>query len=329
MRVLSKVVYSLIFLAVVSNAYTRGDEQRDRGLKNIDILKKQTLIKRLDQELRSKYVFPEIGEKMGAFIHGKMENGDYNKFELSEKLASQIEKDLFAIAMDKHLHLVFLDPETEKKAKESLPDRTRIVNDNFGFKRSEILPGNIGYIKIDRMAIEREAAKVAAEYIKRIVETRAIIIDLRDNQGGAAGMVVFLAGYLFDHPKHLYSMYNRLRDQSKDVWTFSGLPGKKPGKDKQVYILTSSKTFSAAEGFAYSLKHHNRAIIVGERTGGGAHPMIWIKLPYNFKLCLPYARIIHPVTHTDWEGTGVIPHFEVRSDKALETAINLINKDKK
>lgn len=329
MKVLSNVVYLLILLTVISTAYIKGDEQKDKTLKNINILKKHTLIKRLEQELKDKYVFPEIGKKMGEFVLEKMKMGNYDSFELSEKLASQIEKDLFSIAKDKHLHLLFLNPETEKKSEGSLTVRNKLINDNFGFKKSEILSGNIGYIKIDRMAIEREAAGIADEYIKRIAETRAIIIDLRDNQGGAAGMVIFLASYLFDQPKHLYSMYNRLRNRSKDVWTFTDLPGKKPGKDKPVYILTSSKTFSAAEGFAYSLKYHDRVIIVGERTRGGAHPIIWIKLPYNFKLCIPYARIIHPVTHTDWEGTGVIPHYEVSSDKALETAVKLINMDKK
>ncbi|WP_461117285.1 S41 family peptidase [Spirosoma jeollabukense] len=39
-----------------------------------------------------------------------------------------------------------------------------------------------------------------------------------------------------------------------------------------IYILTYHCTFSGAEDFAYGMQVAKRAIIVGERTGGGAHP---------------------------------------------------------
>jgi len=317
MKVLSFIIVFLIILGGGSPADTA----------DINKLKKQKLIESIIMELNDKYVFPDLSKKMAEMLKSKMAKGEYSTFSMSQDLASQIEKDLFLIAKDKHLHVLFQKPKTLQKPKNSPLENRGEPDDNFGFKKVKILPGNIGYIKIDRMALEREAVDIAAKCIKKISSAKALIFDLRDNQGGASGMVVFLSSYLFDKPLHLYSMFNRLKNKTKDVWTFSDLPGQKLGEDKPVYILTSSKTFSAAEGFTYSLKHHKRAVVVGERTGGGAHPIIWTKLPYNFMLCIPFANIIHPITKTDWEENGVIPHHEVSADKALETAINLINKN--
>ena len=137
-------------------------------------------------------------------------------------------------------------------------------------------------------------------------------------------MVVFLASYFFPEPVHFYTEYNRLKDEYKDVWTFRDVPGKRPDSGIPVYILTSARTFSAAEGFAYCMKHHKRAIIVGENTAGGAHPIIWVKLPLDFEMSIPFARIIHPITDGDWEGSGVIPHHQVQARDALEKTVALI-----
>jgi len=317
MKILIFIIVFLIILGGGSSADTTDVNQ----------LNKNKLIVAIIMELNNKYVFPDLAKKMAIILKSKMEKGEYSTFSISQDLASQIEKDLFLISKDKHLHLLFQKSKTQQKPRSSFLKNKGEPDDNFGFKKVEILPGNIGYLKIDRMALERKATDIAAKCVKKISSAKALIFDLRDNQGGASGMVILLSSYLFDKPIHLYSMFNRLTNETKDIWTFSDFPGQKLGEDIPVYILTSSKTFSAAEGFVYSLKHHQRVVVVGERTGGGAHPIIWTKLPYNFMLCIPFARIIHPKTKTDWEKNGVIPHHEVSASVALETAIKLINKN--
>ena len=72
-------------------------------------------------------------------------------------------------------------------------------------------------------------------------------------------------------PVHLNDIYNRPSNSTRQFWTLPYVPGRRlAGKD--VYVLTSSFTFSGGEEFAYNLKQLKRATLVGEVTGGGANP---------------------------------------------------------
>jgi len=66
-----------------------------------------------------------------------------------------------------------------------------------------------------------------------------------------------------------------------------------------------------------------RATIVGETTGGGAHPTAPKRLDEHFGINMPVERSINPVTHKDWEGTGVEPDIQVPADRALDKAMEL------
>ena len=100
------------------------------------------------------------------------------------------------------------------------------------------------------------------------------------------------------------------------------MPGVRIGL-KPAYVLTSPRTFSGAEEFAYDLKNLKRATIVGETTAGGSHPISPHRTGDHFVIYVPGARSINPITKTDWEGTGVTPDVAVKADDALETAEKL------
>ena len=96
-----------------------------------------------------------------------------------------------------------------------------------------------------------------------------------------------------------------------------------PGKrylNKDVYVLTSKRTFSGAEEFTYNLKNLKRATIIGETTGGGAHPGGGFRINEHFGIFVPTGRAISPITKTNWEGTGVSPDIDVPADQALVVA---------
>jgi C-terminal processing protease CtpA/Prc len=133
-------------------------------------------------------------------------------------------------------------------------------------------------------------------------------------------MVQLLCSYLFGgEPVHLNDLYFRPRDETHQFWTIPYLPGKRY-LDKEVYVLTSNRTFSAAEEFTYNLKNLKRATIVGETTGGGANPGGSERVGEHFELFVPSGRAINPVSKTNWEGTGVEPDVKSSADDALSTA---------
>src|SRR6185295_4025347 len=136
-----------------------------------------------------------------------------------------------------------------------------------------------------------------------------------------------LCTYFFDgRPVHLNDLYWRASDATQQFWTLSYVPGRRY-VNKDVYVLTSGRTFSAAEEFSNNLKTLKRATIVGETTGGGANPGGMARLSDHFAAFVPTGRAINPITKTNWEGTGVEPDVKVPKEQALKTAyIMALNK---
>lgn len=130
-----------------------------------------------------------------------------------------------------------------------------------------------------------------------------------------------MASYLFaaDDAQHLNDIYWRPDNSTRQFWTSADLAGRRY-VGKPVYVLTSRDTFSGAEEFAYDLQVLERATIVGETTGGGAHPGGPVKLTSAFAINVPMGRAINPVTRTNWEGKGVKPDVAVAAAGALDAA---------
>jgi C-terminal processing protease CtpA/Prc len=134
-------------------------------------------------------------------------------------------------------------------------------------------------------------------------------------------MVALICSYLFGaEPVHLNSLHWRegKGERVEEFWTRKEVAGKRYAKD--VYVLTSNRTFSGAEEFSYNLKNLKRATLIGETTGGGANPGGVVRLAKHFGAFIPRGRAVSPVTKTNWEGTGVEPDVKVSADQALVTA---------
>jgi peptidase S41-like protein len=177
------------------------------------------------------------------------------------------------------------------------------------FEKLELHPGNIGYVKLSWFANPTSCGAVAEGVMQRLNETDAIIFDLRDTRGGYPEMVRLMAGWLFDRPVGWYNPRAASPDQ---LVTDSPVPGSRLA-NKPVFVLTSSRTFSGAEHFAYNLKALKRATIVGETTSGASHGGTRTS-PSQTSVSEPTPR---------WEGHGVEPDVRVNPADALRTAENL------
>jgi C-terminal processing protease CtpA/Prc len=128
-----------------------------------------------------------------------------------------------------------------------------------------------------------------------------------------------ISSYLFDESTHLNDLYDRKENTTSQFWTLPYVPGPRLA-GKPVFVLTSKHTFSGAEEFTYNLKNLKRATIIGETTGGGAHPVSGHRIDDHFMIGVPFARAVNPISKTNWEGTGVEPDVKVPADQALDEA---------
>ena len=281
-------------------------------------------------KLRELYVFEETAEAMAEAVERRRRAGDYDTIVDGSDLATALTTHLREVSHDLHLRIAFRPfalPRPAAAPQGSPADderfRARMARINCGFERVEILEGNVGYLKFDQFAPPAVCGATASAAMSFLQHVDALIVDVRENGGGDPAMVAYVTTYLFDEPTHLNDLYDRAEDSTRQWWTLPYVPGGRLS-EQPVFVLTSRRTFSGAEEFSYNLKSLGRATIVGETTGGGAHPVRGEWLNERFTIGVPFARAINPVTKTNWEGTGVVPDVAVPADEALDRARELI-----
>ncbi len=321
-------ILSLILMALVAGcASAMAQQPMEQPDMTVDGPTRGAVIEGTLKRINDIYVFPEVAKKMEQAIRDRVQKKEYDQITSSKQLAEKLTADLQAVSQDKHLRVRYSHeaiPANEGSQEPTPQEIERFRNYlrliNFGFEKVERLRGNIGYLDLRGFTPAEFSAETAVAAMNFLAHTDALIIDLRRNGGGDPATVALLTSYLFGpEPVHLNDLYWREGDSTHQWWTLPFVPGKRyAGKD--VYILTSKRTFSAAEEFTYNLKNLKRATIIGETTGGGAHPGGVRRINEHFQIFVPSGRAINPISKTNWEGTGVKPDVEVTAEQALKTA---------
>lgn len=295
----------------------------ERAARTVDDARRRALIDRIAKELTAHYVFPAKAEQMIAAVRRHLAQGDYDQVFDGPAFAEVLTQDLREVSHDLHLGVEFersgpADPEPTREAQLAF-----VRSINFGFGPIARLSGNVAHVVITRFppADGDEARDAIAALMTQVADADALLIDLRRNGGGHPDTVALVASYVFDaKPVHLNDMYSRDTNAITESWTVRDLRGTRFGGKKPVYVLTSKRTFSGGEELAYDLQSLRRAKLVGETTGGGAHPAGSRKLDDSFTIRVPWGRPINPITKTNWEGVGVVPDIAVSAEAALDEA---------
>jgi len=294
----------------------------------LDAELRAAIIDSVTHALNQDYVFRDTALAMEKSVRQKAGKGGYDGLGTVQDFAMALTEDLRAVSHDLHIGAVYLTDEDLRELAEGEED-PKVAYErelaswrkrNFQFRKAEIMDGNVGYLRLDNFLDTSLSGATATAAMNFLGNVDAIIFDVRYNGGGDPSLIQYITAYLMDEPTHLNSFYTRGGDSVQQYWSAPYVPGPKL-TDADVYVLTSDRTFSGAEEFTYNLKNLKRATVVGDTTGGGAHPVTLVAFPsLNVGLRVPYARAVNPITGKNWERSGVIPDIAVPADEALDVA---------
>jgi peptidase S41-like protein len=290
----------------------------------LDAAARTAAVKGAADALRQRYVYPDVGERAAQALEASLAAGKYDEIVEPAAFADRLTADLQAIAHDKHMRVAAFGvaPGPPPGAPTGPPPRGE-----GGVARADKLPGNVGYIEVVSLPPPDVFKDPVDRAMAPLKDTRALILDLRRNGGGAPAAEVYLASYFVDPAKPVAVNKFISRNPGTDTFRteeFKSSPTPYFYGGKPVYVLTSGSTFSGGEAVAYDLQSLKLAKTVGDVTGGGANPGGMAPISPDFLMFVPMGRPENPTTGKNWEGVGVLPDVAAPAADALKVALGLL-----
>lgn len=273
-----------------------------------------------------KYIDAAMGQETADYIHQRHAQGYYDALSL-DSLGQALRKDFLTVSGDVHMNAFYSQLQATPKAS-LLATKTDEYGEssNYGYVDVNISRDNIGYLKVahfTKWAFFEEAKKAVDHSMAMLKNTDALIIDLRGNPGGFEDIAAYLMSYFFvGDESELQAYYCRYLDRRRSVSLSPELPGL-PMPDLPVFILVNYDTGSAAESFAYMMKHRERARVIGDTTVGAGNGSTYFRVNDDFMVQIATWETINAVTQTSWEKVGVLPHITTSEAAAMDTALSL------
>jgi C-terminal processing protease CtpA/Prc len=203
---------------------------------------------------------------------------------------------------------------------------------------TRVLPGNVGYIKLDNFSSATVATEMKQAF-RKLAKTNGIVLDMRDNHGGFIDAAHDVFSMVMD--EGVFTSYNGFLDGAVDNQSYVlkrahwnimkngkiATEKRKPNiiGNKPLAVLVNEDTRSAAEMLAGALRDNDRAVVIGTQTYGKGVLQDAFELGDDILMKVVTAKYFLP-DGTNIHGTGLTPNIEVAgSEQAqLNRAVRLL-----
>ncbi len=295
---------------------------------SISASENRAVVLALAEVLRERFAFRERGVAAAREIEAMERRGIFREARTAAELLALIDTQIAPIVNDRHFRARYMGPEMVAGFSEAPPSAQDIAayEEEVRLRGGEIpevrwLAGNVGYLRINMFLDAEPSKKTLAAAIGLLVDTGALIIDVRGSPGGEPAGVANAIGHLVSERVATVRMQDPGTPASSS--TVYAEPRNPRFTGKPVYVLIDRKTGSGAEEFAYDLQAMRRATLVGETSAGAATPGGFRPLAHGFVAFIPMRIVVNTITGTNWEGVGVIPDIHVAAGESLARAHRL------
>lgn len=198
----------------------------------------------------------------------------------------------------KKVTLTFLISKDKKKPVDLIRDEIPIR----AVANAEVLPGNIGYIRLDTF-ISQKANKEMKAALKKLDNTDGLILDLRNNPGGLLTNAIEIANMFLDRGVIVSTI-------DSDGYKNSTFSAARPLNRHPMVVLINRGSASASEILSGALRDNGRAKLVGEKTFGKGLVQAINRLDDESGINVTIARYLTP-NDVDIHKTGIVPDFKV------------------
>jgi C-terminal processing protease CtpA/Prc len=143
--------------------------------------------------------------------------------------------------------------------------------------------------------------------VGKVKRSRATVVDLRGNLGGARDSVVHFTGYFSDKADTIAEVVGRSKTEPLAV------KPRQPRLTGPLVVLVDSQSASASEVFARHVQRTGRGVVIGDRTAGRATLAQFVSMSHGVDTVMFYGvevavgRIVFP-GNEELEGRGVTPN---------------------
>jgi carboxyl-terminal processing protease len=168
---------------------------------------------------------------------------------------------------------------------------------------SEMLPGNIGYIRLDSFISSKANAEMKTA-LKKLSGADGIILDLRNNPGGLLANAIEIANMFLDKGIIVSTI-------DADGYKTSQMSSSSPITHQPMIVLINGGSASASEILSGALRDNGRAKLVGQKSFGKGLVQAINKLEDGSGINVTIARYLTP-NDTDIHKQGITPDYMVK-----------------